>query len=132
MNINQLYDKLVKRAKENKEYSIVGDTIVPLSGALAGIEGSRRLGWYDKIDEFLDNKETQRIAERGKALKEKIPNLDLKDYTYRASKHLNNVRSKQNTLKKMFSGSNKYKIPLMLAMAYGGGTTLKSLYDRLT
>ena len=75
MNINQLYDKLVKRAKENKEYSIVGDTIVPLSGALAGIEGSRRLGWYDKIYEFLDNKEKKRIAERGKALKEKIPNL---------------------------------------------------------
>ena len=85
-----------------------------------------------KVDELLDNKETQRIAERGKALKEKIPNLDLKDYTYRASKHLNNVRSKQNTLKKMFGGSNKYKIPLMLAMAYGGGTSLKSLYDRLT
>ena len=132
MNINQLHAKLVKKAKENKEYSVVGDTIMPVGGALVGIEGGRRLGWYDKIDNFVDNKEAQRIANKGEALKKKHPNLDLEKFKYRASKHLDHVRSKQNILRRMLSGSNKYTLPLMLALGYGGGTAAKSIYDRLS
>lgn len=132
MNINQLHDRLVKKAKENKEYSVVGDTIMPIGGAMAGVEGGRRLGWFDKIDNFASNKEAQRIADKGEALKKKHPNLNLDKFKYRASKHLDYARSKQNAFKKMISGSNKYKIPLLLALAYGGGTATKSIYDHLS
>lgn len=132
MNINQLHEKLVKKAKENKEYSVVGDTIMPISGAMAGIEGGRRLGWFDKLDNYVANKEAQRIADKGEALKKKHPNLDLNKFNYRASKYLDYARSKQNIFNKMISGSNKYKIPLLLALAYGGGTATKSIYDHLS
>ena len=130
MNIQELHNRLIKRANENSKTSLVGDVVVPLAGAYAGMEGSKRLGIYDKIDEAVNNKEMQRITERGKALKEKLPNLNLDRYTQRATRHLDKVRSQQGLLKQVLSGSNKYNIPLLLAMTLGGGVGAKSLYNR--